>query len=188
MTTPNPSTVNATTPQLLKATAVALAVAGVVLVTTILPAEYGVDPTGIGQALGLTALSASAETTGPAAAPTPDMAVTRSEGPYQNSEMSLTLGSNEGAEIKSLMQAGQVMVFSWQTDGGPVHVDMHGERPNAGEDFSSYWRDRDQTGGNGSFTAPFDGTHGWYWVNKGSEPVTVTVNVSGYFGALYRPE
>lgn len=39
---------------LLKSTLIALAVATVLLVTCVLPAEYGVDPTGIGRVLGLT--------------------------------------------------------------------------------------------------------------------------------------
>ncbi|MCC7055743.1 MAG: hypothetical protein IT355_20915 [Gemmatimonadaceae bacterium] len=39
---------------LLRATLIALAVAGVLLVTCVLPAEYGKDPTGIGRLLGLT--------------------------------------------------------------------------------------------------------------------------------------
>ena len=39
--------------QLLRSTVVALVVAGVLLVTVVLPAEYGVDPTGIGQVIGL---------------------------------------------------------------------------------------------------------------------------------------
>ncbi|NIW25204.1 MAG: hypothetical protein GWN29_11890, partial [Gammaproteobacteria bacterium] len=38
-------------------TLVALGAGLVLLVTTILPAEYGIDPTGIGGALGLTALT-----------------------------------------------------------------------------------------------------------------------------------
>src|SRR5687768_609007 len=40
--------------QLNRATLIAAGVAAVVLVTTVLPAEYGVDPTGIGRVLGLT--------------------------------------------------------------------------------------------------------------------------------------
>jgi len=39
---------------LLKSTLLALSVAGVLLVTCVLPAEYGVDPTGVGGMLGLT--------------------------------------------------------------------------------------------------------------------------------------
>ena len=31
----------------------------------------------------------------------------------------------------------------------------------------------------GSFTAPFDGTHGWYWRNRTKEVVTVTLRTEG---------
>jgi hypothetical protein len=44
---------------LLKATFAASAVAAIVLVIAILPAEYNIDPTGMGQSLGLTQLSQS---------------------------------------------------------------------------------------------------------------------------------
>ena len=43
-----------TTRQLNRATLLAAAAAALILVTAVLPAEYGVDPTGIGGALGLT--------------------------------------------------------------------------------------------------------------------------------------
>ncbi len=40
--------------RLFRSTVFALAVAGLLLVTCVLPAEYGVDPTGVGRMLGLT--------------------------------------------------------------------------------------------------------------------------------------
>jgi len=40
-----------------KASAVALAIAAAMLVLAILPAEYGIDPSGVGARLGLTALN-----------------------------------------------------------------------------------------------------------------------------------
>jgi hypothetical protein len=43
-----------TSAQLLRSTFIALAAAGVLLSTVVLPAEYGLDPTGFGRALGLT--------------------------------------------------------------------------------------------------------------------------------------
>ena len=52
--TDNPMIIHASTPQLLKATAVALVAAATLLVSAVLPAEYGIDPIGIGKALGLT--------------------------------------------------------------------------------------------------------------------------------------
>lgn len=186
-----PTSITATVPQLLRATAGAFAGAGLLLVTVVMPAEYGRDPTGIGKALGLTALSEHSEPgLQPASdsATDPAKAATAQEAPFKAEAQTLTLQPGEGAEIKALMRRGESFVFSWTTDGGPVNFDMHGEPPGGGDEFSSYWRDRGQTGASGSFTAPFDGTHGWYWSNKGTQPVTITVKVSGYFEKLYRPE
>ena len=49
--------------ELLRATGIALAVAIVILVTTILPAEYGVDPIGVGSGLGLDKLNVNSANT-----------------------------------------------------------------------------------------------------------------------------
>jgi hypothetical protein len=54
VTTPSPSDAAPSASSLLRSTALALAVAAVLLVTCVLPAEYGKDPTGIGRMLGLT--------------------------------------------------------------------------------------------------------------------------------------
>lgn len=185
----NPSPLRATHAQLIKATAGALLAGGVILVTIVLPAEYGVDPTGIGKALGLTALSQTGDNDAPehVAPSSAAEAVIAYDAPFQGGEMSLTLQPNEGAEIKAVMRAGESFVFGWTTEGGAVNFDMHGERLNAGDEFSSYWKDRGQTEAHGTFVAPFDGTHGWYWSNKGDAPVTVTVRVSGFFEKLFRP-
>ena len=196
MTETTTTTLHASTPQLLKATALALAAAGAILLTTVLPAEYGIDPTGIGKALGLTALHPPAGEDSAVAAPAPaastfvtdpTASVIQQPTPYQSGEMTLTLQANEGAEIKAQMRAGETFVFSWVSAGGPVNFDMHGEKPNDGDKFTSYWKDRGKSQGHGSFTAPFEGSQGWYWKNKGSTPVTITVKVSGYFQKLYQP-
>lgn len=41
------------TGQLIKSTVLAAITAGVLLVTVVMPSEYGIDPTGVGQMLGL---------------------------------------------------------------------------------------------------------------------------------------
>ncbi|TFH87771.1 hypothetical protein EQG41_06755 [Billgrantia azerbaijanica] len=180
---------------LVKATAVAAVTASVLLVTTILPAEYGIDPTGLGQSMGLTVLSATkaAEpegSAGPASAGPPGAAtdpVWKSATGYRSDKMSLTLMPRQGAEIKALMKAGENFVFHWEVEGGAVSFDMHGEPPNAGDDFTSFWLGRNETAASGSFEAPFDGTHGWYWQNDGTEPVTVHLTTAGYYAGLYQP-
>jgi len=188
--------------QLLKATAVAAAVAGLILVTAVLPAEHGIDPTGIGARLGLTRLAevpeaepASSEAsigTAPTVVPTPAPVaaetVARNSAPVAREIMSLTLAPGKGAEIKTRMKAGGAFVFQWRAVGGPVAVDMHGERVDAAKDeYTSYWIEPSQASASGSFTAPFEGSHGWYWHNRGDTPVTITVEASGFLGAFYRP-
>ncbi|MFC4159675.1 hypothetical protein [Chitinimonas lacunae] len=187
--------------KLAKLTAIALLVAAVLLVTVVLPAEYGVDPTGLGTRLGLTALSTGTASTGNAETPatrvaesslepsagSPLTAVWKSPTPYRNDVQTVTLAPNQGIEVKARMKAGERFMFSWKAEGGAVSVDMHGEKLQAAQDeFTSYWKGRDQTEAHGQFQAPFDGTHGWYWRNRGQTPVTITVQTSGFYEKLYR--
>lgn len=193
------------TRRLLKATAIAIAVAGVILVTTVLPAEYGIDPTGIGRHLGLNVLASTAAAAELPATPAAKPAeaeldavgqplkavdasvVSKREGAYRRDTLSVTLPPGKGAEIKAAMKAGDGLVFHW-TASGDVAVDMHGERTDAAKDeYTSYWIEKTQRQASGTFTAPFDGSHGWYWLNRGSEPVTVQVEVTGFQEKLYRP-
>ena len=183
---------------LAKASAGAAVAAGLVLTLFVLPAEAGIDPTGIGSALGLTRMSAAAKApeapaaTQPDAAAipgTPDKATIVKAAALRNDAMTITLPPHSGAEVKAHMQKGDHLVFRWETKGGPVKVDMHGEPPNAGEnDFTSYWKDKELTNAQGSFTAPFEGTHGWYWRNKGDTAVTVTVRTTGFYKDLFQPD
>lgn len=52
--TPSPSPELPSQRALARATLIALAVAGTLLLTVVLPAEFGIDPTGAGRVLGLT--------------------------------------------------------------------------------------------------------------------------------------
>jgi hypothetical protein len=172
------------------ATFLAAAAAAIVLVVAVLPAEYGLDPTGVGRTLGLyrPAATASAAELPAGAATGASGSLMKSDTPFRSDEMSLTLESGEGAEIKAVMNAGDRMVFSWTTEGGGVDVDMHGEVVGAPEGASrSYWKDEGQTSGHGAFEAPAAGNHGWFWQNLNDDPVTVTVRTSGFYRRLIRP-
>lgn len=179
--------------QLIKATAIALLIGAVVLLTAVLPAEYGVDPTGLGERIGLTALStadaAEPEETNLLFAAAPSVSsLWKSSAPYRTDSLSVTLQPNQGSEIKAVMSEGERLVFSWEVKGGNVSFDMHGEPPGNGDEFTSYWKGVNQSSAHGEFVAPFEGTHGWYWLNRGPDPVTVTVSTSGFYEKLYQPE
>lgn len=168
---------------LLRASAAGLGLAAVILVCAVLPAEYGIDPTGIGARLGLTALHGAAPAAAAASGP-----VQRSATALRSDTLTVPLAPRQGAEIKAIMEAGQRFVFHWQADGAPVHFDMHGEPPNAAKnEFTSYWSADAGSSADGSFTAPFTGHHGWYWENRSDRPVTIRLNISGFYERLYMP-
>ena len=188
--------------QLTKATGISLIIAAAILVAAVLPAEFGIDPTGIGKTLGFTKMTAPVTATAPVIAPVAPVAtipdpvvaatvaqaqtvtVTKSAVPFRSDEISLTIQPTEGVEVKATMRKGEQFVFNWEVEGGKVNFDMHGEPPNAGNKFTSYWKDKEQASAQGTFVAPFDGTHGWFWRNRGDKPVTVKVKVSGFYEKL----
>jgi hypothetical protein len=206
--------------QLLKATAVAIAVASVLLVTMVLPAEYGIDPTGVGARLGLDALAESAEaadaspslppaTSGPVTADGAaanaalaakaveafgasagqsfdPKAVSPGATSYRRDSLTVILAPGKGAEVKAMLKSGDGMVFQWKASGD-VALDMHGERTGIKNAWTSYAVDSVQREGAGTFVAPFDGSHGWYWQNRGTDPVTVEIEASGFQEKLYQP-
>jgi len=172
-----------------KATGVAVAVALVILFTTVLPAEYGIDPLRTGAALHLTDLAKASDSK-----PRPVGAVATPAGPggifqaqpqiYKVDSEDLSLMPGEGVEIKYHMQKGAGMVYAWKANG-LVCFEFHGEpdqKPNP-DYFESYELD-DKVGKDrsfGTFTAPTTGIHGWFWENKGSKPVDIHLTTAGYF-------
>ena len=185
------------TKSLIKATFAALIVGTAILVTTILPAEYGVDPTGLGKTLGLDVLHQAqvAEPELPELNNATELATLEVINPLiqavsvpRSDTMKITLMPKQGAEIKSPMNTGDSFVFTWSAEGGSVYFDMHGEELNAGKDeFTSYWIGKNQQQASGNFTAPFKGTHGWYWQNTSDAPVTITLKTHGFYSELYMP-
>ena len=185
---------------LAKAAGGAVVAAALVLTLFVLPAEANIDPSGVGAALGLTRMAAepstapidvgkaAAKSASPANVAVPDKAAIAKTAALRSDSLTITLEPHSGAEVKAHMKTGDHFVFRWEANGGPVKLDMHGEPVNAAEDeFTSYWEETGLTQGQGSFTAPFDGSHGWYWRNKGDSPVTVTVKTTGFYKDLYRP-
>lgn len=178
---------------LIKATIGSAAVAGVLFVTAVLPAEFGIDPTGLGQAMGLDKLNQSkgevAESTANLVESTETQVGTllKAVSSPRSDTLKIALMPGQGAEIKSRMSPGDSFVFNWRVEGGSVSFDMHGERPNANGAFTSFWLGDNQSEARGTFAAPFTGTHGWYWENKGSETVTVVLTTHGFYSGLYMP-
>jgi hypothetical protein len=175
------------------ASAGALAVASIVLVTVVLPVEFGIDPLGTGRALGLSALSGT--TAAEAAVPPPqgDRLAPVQEGPFalypagfKLDSRELVLGPYEYVEYKYHLEKGAAMLFSWRASEDVMH-DFHGDpegQPSSKSAQSFDARPRRQA--DGSFTAPFTGIHGWFWENPGGETITVRVTTSGFYTTAHQ--
>lgn len=192
-----------TTGRLLRSTVVAALIAAVLLITTILPAEYGIDPTGVGRALGLTHMSEikvslAAEAVASANEPAPTIqtpsmtieqptAFVESTPPEQAHTMTVTLQPGQAAEIKLSMRKDAKVFFEWSSAGGPVNFDTHGDPIGAPRDFyHGYDKGRNQVGQTGELQAAFDGTHGWFWRNRSNAEVTITLKTSGEYEEVKR--
>ncbi len=158
--------VNQSSRSLVKATVIAVVVAAITLVLFILPAEYNIDPTGVGQKLGLTVFNQ------PAAAP-----VTASSG--EQDTVVLTVPAGRGIEYKLSMTQFQKATYEWITDGGVLFVDLHGEPKGDTTGYFESYTIATAEEMKGSFTVPFEGSHGWYWKNNSDKDINVQLIFSG---------
>jgi hypothetical protein len=179
------------------ATAGAMFIAGIVLVTAVLPAEYGVDPLGTGRLFGLTSI-AQAAGAAPAAEggavptelePVRPGANTAQGGPYRRDQTTFTLGPYEGIEYKYKMVKGGSMVYSWKSTG-KVRFDFHGEPEGAPRGYAESYEMGENVSAGGSFFAPTSGIHGWFWENLSTDDIEVTLTSAGFYseGIEFRPD
>jgi hypothetical protein len=171
------------------AIASALAVSGaiVILLTAVLPAEYGIDPLGIGRRLGFFAMSQAAAPepvappTGAALAPVQEGNVGLYPGPYKVDSRTFVLGPYEYLEFKYHLAKDATMLFSWEADGN-IQQDLHGDRDGVkGDEATTSYDKTPRRKADGSFTAPFSGIHGWFWENPAGESVTVKLTTAGFY-------
>lgn len=190
--------------QLVRSTILAAVSAVVLLIAVVLPAEYGIDPTGIGRVLRMTqmgnikqqlateaaadAATAASTTTAQATGPTLGMttanaaqspavaAATAAPKVAWRDEMPFTLTPGEGTEIKLKMAEGGKVQYSWFVEGGAVNFDTHGDAP--GKSIS-YEKGRGVATDEGVLEAAFTGNHGWYWRNRGQANVKVILRTRG---------
>jgi hypothetical protein len=189
--------------ELLRGALIAVGVAGLLLVTAVLPAEYGIDPTGAGKALGLTALHRPATVTPAAIAAAPvrkgstvsapgeeriATVASKQEVAYRADELEVTLPAGKGLEVKTHLAKGATLIYSWKTRSGELlNHDFHGEPVNArGDEFESFIEEKGVAESRGALIAPFTGVHGWYWKNKSAQPVTLVLRASGFYSDIYR--
>jgi hypothetical protein len=75
------------------------------------------------------------------------------------------------------------VTYQWTSSG--LSTWMHGDPVNAPKGFyHGYGKDRQITSGDGVLQAAFDGKHGWFWRNRGSQTITIQLDTNGEYQAL----
>jgi hypothetical protein len=187
------------TKSLINASLVAVLLALLILFTAVLPAEYGIDPTGLGKKFGLNVLAeqttqvakncpeaaqaqvgdrAKEINTNQASATVTQLADVATE---RNDTVTIVIPPKKGLEYKFYMERDYALDYSWKTDGKPVYFDFHGE-PNGAKNgyFKSYATATDSKA-SGSLMTPFEGIHGWFWENASDKPITIQLNTKGVY-------
>ncbi len=195
------------TAKLIKSTIIAIVTALVLLVTVVMPSEYGIDPIGFGEITGLKRMGeikvslaeeAAADSEKqdqiaeiseePAAVVSkvePEVAIVKNEGLTQNHEITFTLAPDEGTEVKVTMTKGSKVTYNWKTDGGKANFDVHGDSESLKINYHSYYKGSDVMR-EGILEAAFDGNHGWFWRNRTKEPLTMTIKTNGEYSEIKR--
>lgn len=163
------------------------AVAAVLLLVAVLPAEYGLDPTGIGKRLGLIALADTNQVFFTALSDHLDDAAPEAiDVPAMHQEvLRFELGPFESVEYKYRLREGDSLLYRWHSSG-TVLVNFHSEPDTPavsvppGEDAAVSFNQGRTRANYGAYVAPFDGIHGWFWQNRSTSNVAIELQTSSF--------
>ena len=177
--------------QMLAITLGALVVASVIVFGAILPAEFNLDPFGVGKVTGLSRLWAPREVAFDTSTSTVPLAREYPSG-FRSDTIEIPL-RREGdptrgdeLEYKVRMNKDATLIYEWSVAEIPnpeeFYYDFHGHTlTNVKEMTVATYKQATATRANGALTAPFDGVHGWFFQNQSVNPVVVHVKISGFY-------
>ncbi len=155
-----------------------------VFIAAVLPAEFNIDPIGLGQAMGLTVLSQPAEAINKPvviSCPTENKSTAEASLQWQDSVM-ISIPPNKGLEYKFTIAKGETLEFVWKSQADEkLYFDFHGEPEGSTNGYFKSFRESTQSESSGSLLVPFTGSHGWYWENKSNQTVIINLKTRGNY-------
>lgn len=157
--------------------ACAILLAFFILIAFVGPAEYGIDPTGLGKKLGLTELAQPTQVNTKAVLACP---VGKQQSDWQDIVI-ITVPAKSGLEYKFYIQKGEEITYEWSSDSSDLYYDFHGEPAGNKTGYFKSYRESTASQSKGLLTTPFSGTHGWYWRNDNNHAVQITLKTKGQY-------
>ena len=157
-----------------------------------MPAEYNVDPLGLGKLSGVARLWAPEQKEIDASSSGAPLARDYDAAPRTDViEIPLTdfLGGAKGSELeyKVRMKKDASLIYEWEVIGAKnandFHFDFHGHTtPAPGQEMTvATYKQAYGLKAQGALTAPFDGIQGWQFSNSSDKPVVVRVKLTGFY-------
>ena len=146
------------------------------LITVILPAEYGIDPLRVGKLLGISGMSKTTSL------------VPNSEDSAREllrHTTTFTLEPFESLEIKYQMGEHETLLYSWESSLTDVLYELHSEPMDAEPGYADSYERARSTVRSGIYQAQYDGIHGWFFENRGLATTTISLTASGFFSKIY---
>ncbi|MCT4616135.1 MAG: hypothetical protein N4A49_14855 [Marinifilaceae bacterium] len=179
-----------------------------VLIVAVLPAEYNIDITGLGNKLGFSSLYVSDNINlekvkeveevkpkqahrkielknigSPKNVARPNSAalpLSKDNFAKRFDEVNVTVPAGKGIEYKFwAKQLGHVK-YEWSTNEEELFIDFHGETKDSKGFYESYTVAYSDNMG-GTFLAPFTGKHGWYFKNSTKNDIQVNIKLEGEY-------
>ncbi|MFN7009881.1 MAG: transmembrane anchor protein [Allorhizobium sp.] len=202
--------------QLVKSTVISVVAAAAILVTVVMPSEYGIDPTGVGSVMGLTEmgeiktqLAEEAELDPKTNQNAGESLIPAQPAPVPQDGTSLLeriireFGIS-AAYAQDAIRKDEVSITLQPGEGAEVKLVMlkgaktnytwtaNGSKVNfdthgdGGGESISYEKGRAVAEDSGVLEAAFEGNHGWFWRNRTGDPVTVTLKTDGAYSDIKR--
>ena len=153
----------------------ALALSVLIVLGLVLPAEYSLDPLGLGKRAGVLGLAGTGENP-----------VALQSRAHSVDERSFELAPFESVEFSYELSRGEVMVFSWlASDELVFNLHSSPDVPPIGSasDYAESFSAGRARSGQGSYTAPFSGQHGWFFENRTQTNVELRLSAAGFMHA-----
>jgi len=178
--------------KILALTAGGLVVASVAMFGAILPAEFNMDPLGIGKATGLSRLWAPPEVAFDTSKAGTGALAREYDIAFRSDTIEIPLRDGDDKtrgnelEYKVRMKKDATLIYEWSVSDienpEEFYYDFHGHTVVEGQEMvvATY---KQATGihANGALTAPFDGVHGWFLQNQSAKATIVKIRLSGFY-------
>lgn len=158
--------------------------AGVLFVTIVLPAEYNIDPTGIGERLGLTVFASSSAVSTIATDTAAVDTGNESERGEREDVVTIKVPAKKGLEYKFQVEQHNKFTYEWESGDIDLYFDLHAEPDGGPMGYFESFTEATAREMTGTVFAPFTGSHGWYFRNRTAEDAVVTLKTKGNYDII----